>query len=272
MSRRASSAAGNGVSLFPFLSILACLIGVLTMMIKIISDIKAQETAGRGEEEMARAKQHQQIKVDIKNQEKELERIKAVLKERNAALVKLNELENKRIVLRKKLDDAKAAPKQTDEALQKLLEQLIDQIAALKKERPKLEKELADLKAELAKRNIKPDTKVPPVRVNPAGSGISANTEIFFIECNANGLVIMDKGGAKKIVSAATIDTNSELASTFNRAKSSTKHLVLFLIRGDGSGTYRTATVLAENKYNLNTGKLPIPTQGELDLSLFLKR
>ncbi|MES2981733.1 MAG: hypothetical protein V4727_05405, partial [Verrucomicrobiota bacterium] len=101
MSRRPSSAAGAGVSLFPFLSILACLIGILTMMIKIISDIKAQETSGRGEEEMARAKQHQQIQVEIKNQEKELQRVKAVLKERNAALVKLNELEGKRIVLRK---------------------------------------------------------------------------------------------------------------------------------------------------------------------------
>jgi hypothetical protein len=272
MSRRPSSAAGAGVSLFPFLSILACLIGILTMMIKIISDIKAQETSGRDEEEMARAKQHQQIKAEIKTQQQELERIKAVLKERNSALVKLNELENKRIVLRKKLDDAKINPKESDQALQKLLEQIIDQIAALKKERPALEKELAALKAELAKLNIKPDTKTPPVRINPAGSGITANTEIFFIECNANGLVILEKGGEKKTVSTATIATDGQLASTLNRAKSSTKHLVLFLIRGDGSNTYRTAAVLAEEKYGLTTGKLPVPSQGEIDLSLFLKR
>lgn len=272
MSRRSSSAAGAGVSLFPFLSILACLIGILTMMIKIISDIKAQETSGRGEEEMARAKQHQQIRAEIKTQQQELERIKAVLKERNSALVKLNELENKRIVLRKKLDEEKANPKDSDQALQKLLEQIIDQIAALKKERPALEKELAALKAELAKLSIKPETKIPPVRINPAGSGISANTEIFFIECNANGLVIFDKGGEKKSVSAATINTDGQLASTFNRAKSANQHLVLFLIRNDGSNTYRTAAVLAEDKYSLRTGKLPIPTQGEVDLSLFSKR
>lgn len=272
MSRRSSSAAGAGVSLFPFLSILACLIGILTMMIKIISDIKSQETTGRDEQEMTRAKEYQQLKVEISQQEKELQRIKAVLKERNAALVKLEELENKRIVLRKKLDDAKAAPKESDQALQKLLEQIIDQIAALKKERPSLEKELAALKAELAKLQIKPDTKTPPVRINPAGSGISSNTEIFFIECTANGLVILEKGGQKKSVSAATIATDGQLASTFNRAKSATKHLVLFLIRNDGSNTYRTAAVLAEEKYSLNTGKLPIPTQGEVDLSLFTNR
>ncbi|MES2981732.1 MAG: hypothetical protein V4727_05400, partial [Verrucomicrobiota bacterium] len=169
-------------------------------------------------------------------------------------------------------DEAKAGPKETDQALQKLLEQLIDQISAFKKERPGLEKELADLKAELAKRNIKPDTKTPPVRINPAGSGITANTEIFFIECNANGLIILDKGGEKKMVSAATIATDGQLASTLNRAKSSAKHLVLFLIRNDGNNTYKTAAVLAEEKYTLRTGKLPIPTQGEVDLSLFLNR
>lgn len=242
------------------------------MMIKIISDIKAQETSGRGEEEMARAKQYQQIKAEIKTQQQELERVKALLKERNSALVKLEELENKRIVLRKKIDDTRINPKESDHALQKLLEQIIDQITALKKERPKLEKELADLKAELAKRNIKPDTKTPPVRINPAGSGLSGNTEIFFIECNANGVVILDRNGEKKSVSAATIQTDGQLASTFNRAKSSTQHLVLFLIRNDGSNTYRTVAVLAEEKYALRTGKLPIPTQGEIDLSLFMKR
>lgn len=68
MSRRQSSS--TGVSLFPFLSILACLIGVLTMMIKIITDIKAQENVGRDEQEMARAKQFQQIQVEVKKQEK----------------------------------------------------------------------------------------------------------------------------------------------------------------------------------------------------------
>jgi hypothetical protein len=38
MSRRRSNAGGGGVSLFPFLSILACLIGILTLMIKLVCD------------------------------------------------------------------------------------------------------------------------------------------------------------------------------------------------------------------------------------------
>ncbi|TAE90803.1 MAG: hypothetical protein EAZ81_08780 [Verrucomicrobia bacterium] len=252
MSRRQSSSAG--VSLFPFLSILACLIGVLTMMIKIITDIKAQETTGRDEQEMNRAKQHQQLRVQIKKQQQEIEKIKAVLKERNAALVELSELENKRIVLRKKLADEKAKPKDSDKALQKLLEQLIDQIANLRKDK------------------IKPDTKPQPVRINPAGSGLTANTQLLFIECNKNGLVILDKNGSKTNVSAATITTDGNLAAAFNRTKSAREHLVLFLIRADGSATFRTAGAHAETKFGLRIGKLPVPTQGEIDLSLFLRR
>jgi predicted RNase H-like nuclease (RuvC/YqgF family) len=270
MSRRQSSSAG--VSLFPFLSILACLIGVLTMMIKIITDLKSQETVGRDEQEMNRAKQHQQLRVEIKKQQQEIEKIKAVLKERNAALVELSELENKRIVLRKKLADEKAKPKESDKALQKLLEQLLDQIASLRKERPQLEKELAELKKELERRKIKPDTKPQPVRINPAGSGLTANTQLLFIECNKNGLVILDKNGSKTNVSAATITTDGNLAAAFNRTKSAREHLVLFLIRADGSGTFRTAGAHAETKFNLRIGKLPVPTQGEIDLSLFLRK
>lgn len=272
MSRRNSSAAGTGVSLFPFLSILACLIGVLTMMIKIITDVKAQETQGRDEEELARARQFQQIQGEIKSQQKELEKINAVLKERNAALVDLSELENKRIILRRKLDDTKSKPQQSDEALQKLLEQVIDQIAALKNERPTLEKELATLKEELARRKIKPDNKPQPVRINPAGSGIYGNTDVLFVDCNANGVVILGKNGEKTTVSAATIDTNGSLAAAFNKTKSSREHLVLFFIRNDGNSSYYKAAVVAETQYQLRTGKLPIPTQGEIDLSLFLKR
>jgi hypothetical protein len=153
-----------------------------------------------------------------------------------------------------------------------MLEQLIDQIAALKKERPTLEKQLSELKAELERRKIKPDNKPQPVRINPAGSGISANTEMVFIECNAHGLVILDKSGSKTAVSAATIETDGKLAGTLNELKSRREHLVLFLIRADGHGTFRTAGAYAETKYNLRIGKLPVPTQGEIDLTLFLKR
>jgi hypothetical protein len=60
MARRASSA-GNGVSLFPFMSILACLIGILTLMISVTIALKSMQTAGRGKEELTRAGDHQSL-------------------------------------------------------------------------------------------------------------------------------------------------------------------------------------------------------------------
>ncbi len=272
MSRRKSNAAGEGVSLFPFLSILACLIGVLTMMIQIISQIKAAETNGRDEEELNRAKLHQQLQVKIKKHQQELAKINTALKQNNLASHDYNELDNKRIVLSKKLDDTKANPKETDETLQKLLERMIDQIAALKKERPKHESELASLKAELAKRNIKPDTKAIPVKISPGGSQMAANTHLVIMECNSTGLVILNKDGSKIPISLATIPTNPKLATAFNEAKSAKNHLLLFLIRPDGFAAYRDGTLNAEVKYQLSTGKLPVPSQGEIDLSLFYKK
>ena len=271
MSRRNSSAAGAGVSLFPFLSILCCLIGILTMMIKIITDIKAQEQNKRDPQELARAQEHQQLRADIKKQQVEFEKIKAVLKQRNTAFVELSELENKSIILRKQLAETKTPPKDSDTALQKMVEQLIDQIAALKKERPTLEKQLADLKAELEKRKIKPDAKPQPVRINPMGSGITRNTVVVFIECNANGVVIHDKSGTKTPVSTATILTDGKLTRVFNETKSAREHIILFLMRSDGNASFRVAGGYAENKFNLRIGKIPVPTQGEIDLSLFLR-
>ncbi|MFM7182070.1 MAG: hypothetical protein ACKO2G_11480 [Verrucomicrobiales bacterium] len=272
MSRRQSSAAGTGVSLFPFLSILACLIGILTMVIKIISDTQKPPDNERDPAELARAKEHQQLRADIKKQKAEIEKTKAMLKERNAALVEVSELENKRIILRQQLADKDANPKETDSVLQKMLELILTQIASLRKERPTLEKELAALKAELEKRKIKPDTKPQPVRINPAGSGISANTKLAFVECNAAGIVLLDSSGKKLPIASAAIATDSRLAGVFNETKSARDHLVLFLIRKDGQISFRDAGGLAETKFNLRIGKLPVPTDGEIDLSLFIRK
>jgi hypothetical protein len=57
MSRRASNA-GASISLFSFLSILACLIGILTILISLTSALKTIEGAGRDKDELARATEH----------------------------------------------------------------------------------------------------------------------------------------------------------------------------------------------------------------------
>ena len=117
MGRRKSSQ--MGVSLFPFLSILCCLIGLLTLMIKIISDIKAMER-GQNQEEIARALENQKIQRQIIRKKEDLKELRKELEDKGAATVELRELEDRRVVLRREFERSKPAdPQETDAVLQR---------------------------------------------------------------------------------------------------------------------------------------------------------
>ena len=210
MSRRASNAAGGGVSLFPFLSILACLIGILTLMIKLISDMKTMEHTGKQDEKQVElAREFQAVKNQIKKAEKESVEITESMRRRSAVFKEMDDLEERRVVLKRELADKGAATaKEKDVSLQKIVERLVQQIEALRRERPELEKKLAELKAELEKRKKKPDDKPLPVRVHPGGSGSAAKYELSFLECNSTGVVILGKDGKQTPVSTAAIETD----------------------------------------------------------------
>lgn len=266
MGRRKSS--GGGVSLFPFLSILCCLIGLLTLMIKIISDIKAMER-GQNQEEIAVALENQKIRREIVKKREEIAKVREELKEKGAATVELRDLEDKRVVLRRELDKTKTPdPAETDAMLQRRIEALIQQIAAMIKERPPLDQKIVELTKELEERKIDANAKPPPVVVQPRGLG-AEDVNLRFIECEASGIVIRRKDGGNVSVSKAAITTEPALAAFFNEAKADRKSMVLFLLRNDGNETYNIAAGWAEHQFGLRTAKLPIPNKGEIDLSRF---
>jgi hypothetical protein len=274
MSRRASNA-GGGVSLFPFMSILACLIGILTLMISVTMAVKSLETSGRDKDELARAKEHQSLLSQQKKLQQEIDSIKTKARSQNAAALQLSELDEKRIVLRRQLDEKAAKLKkadQTDKALQKLIETILDNIAALKKERPAIDKKLAELKAELARRKIKPDNKPAPIQVRPGGSGTANVALVSFVECDSTGLILHRRGGPKTNVSLAAIGTDQAYNQFLDEAKRKSGSMVLFLLRDSGNNAYIRAAGWAETQYQLRTGKLPLPGKGDVDLSLFFKR
>lgn len=257
----------GGISLFPFLDIIASVIGILTLMIKVVSDIKALEQT-KDNAQIEVALEHQQVQREIERLTKQREEIKEQLAQHGSAVVEKNELEEKRVVLRRQLDAA-AAPKDGDEVLQRRLEALLDQIAALKKERPPLDEKIRELLAELEDRKLDPNAKPPPVIVQPRGASISDRTKLFFVECEAAGVVIRHPDGQKTAVSLAAIPTETALADFFTQARADKDSMVLFLIRTDGNEAFQRAAGLAEHQFSLRTGKLPIPNKGEIDLSRF---
>jgi hypothetical protein len=273
MARRASSA-GNGVSLFPFMSILACLIGILTLMISVTIALKSMQTAGRGKEELARARDHQSLVSQQSKVRSEIKALQGNLKNRDTTALGLRDLEQRKIVLRRQLDEKAARltkPDQTDKALQKLIETILANLDALRRERPALEKKLAELKAELARRKIKPDTKPVPIQVQPGGSGAAHVNRISFVECDATGILIHRRGQPTASVSLASIGTDQNLNRLFEEARGKADSMILFLLRDTGNNSYLRAAGLAESSYQLRTGKLPLPGKGAVDLSLFFK-
>lgn len=273
MARRVSNA-GGGVSLFPFLSILACLIGILTLMISVTIVVKSSGPTDRDKEELRRAREYQTLLDRQRKVQKEIADLKNQLKSRNATALQLQELDERRIVLRRQLDDQKEPLKkaaETNKALQKLIENLITETEALRRERPALEKQLAELKAELARRKIKPDNKPVPVRVIPGGSGTAKPGQVFFVECDSTGIIIHRSSGEKSNVSSAAIGTNPDYNRFLQEAVDRRNAMVLFLIRDTGAPAYRKAAGWAESQFKLRTGKLPLPGKGEADLSLFFK-
>jgi hypothetical protein len=268
MARRAASS--PEISLFPFLSILVCVIGALVLLIVIMTLGQTTAGDGRTQEEMQRAMKHQsltrqlpELAAQLEKREKESGtsgRLLAQLKQKQSLLLNLP-TEFKKLAPEKD-------PAQTDAELQKRLELAMQQLAAMAKETPELQKEIAKLEAELAAANKK--LKAPPALiVEPGGTGNARNAALFFVEAGGGGIVLHEKKAEPVRISNGSIGTDETLNKFFLTAQKNPKALVLFLIREDGNGSYVKAAGYAESQFKLRTGKLPLPGQGKVDLSKF---
>ena len=136
MAKRRSSS-GDEVSLFPFLSILACLIGALVIIIVVLVVAQTDRIEGRAPEEIKMAQEVLNIKKELEEREKE----KAKLDEKLAELKKVEEeVEEKKVrfaKLRKLLDSSKDVQQQNMEIsqqLQKELDNLLLELDGLKRQ------------------------------------------------------------------------------------------------------------------------------------------
>jgi hypothetical protein len=260
----------NGVSLFSFMSILACLIGILTVMISVSMQVQQMEQEGQTEEELARKLENRDLKKKAIKQEEEINELNQQLEKENKTVAELQKIKDKKIVLTIALKELEKAGKSdaTDISLQKSLENDKKEITALKKERPPLVSKLKKLQAELKARKEAPKPKESVV-IKPRGLGDRGARNIFFIECNSTGIVIMTEGKSGKRISTASIATNGDFSKHLDSIKETRDSMVLFLVRKSGRSAYRWAAGIAETKYKLTTGKLPIPNDGKIDLKLF---
>lgn len=276
MAKRRSSEGGE-VSLFPFLSILACLIGALVLMIVVLVMSQVGKAEGRSAEEIKRAQDYIQMKKDIAEREK----LDVALKEKIAVLEEIKkqmeERQQRFVKLRKLLDTSKDIQEtnmKLSQQMQKELDDLLLEIDGLKKQQAESKAEIAKLMAELKERQVPEDKKIPPVVVQPSGGGMAEDTKVFFVEATAGALKILGAWGAEDYrlpANAETIIGDVAYNHFLTEVAKVPKALVLFLVRDDGQGAFNNGAGRADNDYKVRIGKLPIPGRGVLDLKTFDK-
>jgi len=257
----------DDISLFPFLSIIACVIGVLTLMIATVT--------------MA-----QMDTEDI-----------ALIEAYENTVAAISEHHERLLALKKRLDEqigpAAVLARQQAEANQKELERLLQQIetvhAELEKQKavkivmPKLdpaqqesigsmqtelkslEEEIAQMEKDLSGRK---ETPAANVSVLPSGSGLAFTPH--FIEC-ADGAMVLHDLNPPKTIRAGDMVNDEDFRKILETVANSVHDSIVFLIRSDGLNTYQAARKICTDR-DIRNGKLPVVGKGKIDLSYFNKK
>ncbi len=260
MGRRASDG-GPRVELFPFLSILACIIGSLFLMITGIA--LGQMGKKTDDEAIERAKEFVELQRRMKQRDESARRI---LDELEAAKRRLAEL--------KKLLEELARLKATKDPAAELAalrarllaeqSSLDTQIADLLKRHADYTNLTARLRTEIDRRNAVATDSL--LRIQPTGGGSLAGLTPLFAEASRTELILHRNPAIR--IPAAQITNHTDFAAWLKQTVADTNRIVVLLVRTNGVSTYSLARRAAEAA-GARYGKLPLPGDGTVDLSAF---
>ena len=248
------------VSLFPFLSILSCVIGTLTLLI-----------AGLTVGEMSPPPEDLSRNLDrIQAQQSGLEKKKLDLED---LIAKAEEVVRMLAAAREelaRLEELKSKSAEDQAAIVKLLariNKLRERIAQLEIETSEREKRLAAANADLEKQQETNRRARDRVMLRPAGSGHDRIPA--FVECFEKGLILNpDQKSIRRYVGLDGIASSEKLRALCNSIKSRPKWIVTFLIRPGGVKSFEKARDAAE-KTGVKYGYCPVPGHMILDFELF---
>lgn len=265
MPRRPRSA-DDDISLFPFLSIIACVIGVLTMMIATLA------LAQTDTPDIAQIEQYEQSQKDLAKMEERVEELKREIAVSNSAAL---ELRDQKKLLDMTLDDLQALLEELEQVEKELAEQLkveivippIDPraretVSDMQAEAEALKEQIAQLEAEISERTNKSEANVT---VLPQGSGL--NFKPHFVECAA-GAIVMHTLTPPKRIRAADMARDQDFIALLELVVNGKDDSIVFLVRSDALGTFRAAKRLCDQR-EIRNGKIPVVGKGRIDLSAF---
>jgi hypothetical protein len=244
------------VSLFPFLSVLACVIGVLTLLItasalgELGGGALDLETYEKLEAEIATGRQKLRELRALEEETESLEPEAAAVREENARLRSAREGVGDKI--------AASAPMREE------LRTAEERVAVLEAEQRRLDAEREKLEASLGVQRRAAASA--PLRLQPSGSG--TGIEPHFAECRDDGVVLYQGPERQpRHVPTAGIETSPDVRSFLRRVRARSGASAILLVRPSGVGSCNTLRQEA-GRHNARHGLMPLPEDGELDFSV----
>lgn len=246
------------VSLFPFLSVLACVIGVLTLLLAAI----AIGQVGGGSLAAARlAERSQQL----------LERIEALrgqLGEFEGRLAAHDQAKQSTQALHLRLaglgleQDIPLEELQGIVAASREAAGLESRHARLVQEADAAERAVSETRKEIAARQARLDTA--PIRILP--SGLGKEQRPYFVECAEDYIELhSSQSDFSYRVPREEIALRDDFKRFLRQVKSIHNGLVVFLVRPQGVASLHEASLLAD-QLGVRSARLPLPGAGNIDL------
>ena len=263
---------GASVNLFPFLSILVCIIGCLTLIIVVLNLISMSKAEGKEPEEVERAREYAILEKAQDEDEKSLDELRALVDALTQQNKDLLAKRQKLTMLKEMLDSAEKIDQAREELIAKY-QLLVNANKQLDADEVVLLAEIEALKKEIEERQLPPDAA--QVVVKPSGSG--ANTQPHFVEI-ADGMVIIHHSLTEPAIEvpAGSLEINEDFKKLLDTIASKPYNTLILLVRGsDGAVNNLNKVRSIVSAYNQRTGseiipgRLPLPGEGKIDLRLF---
>lgn len=273
MAKRARDSGGS-INLFPFLSILICIIGCLTLIIVVMNLIAMSKGEGRTSEEVERAREYVLLQKEREEKQQEQDKLRQLIEN----LIQQNKdvltARDKLAMLKTMLENQEDIDKSREELIAKfnLLQTTNKKLVADEKF---LQEEIKKKEEELAKRESPPEPAA--LRVRPSGS--SATTRPYFAEISDRGVYLHHSLTEEPIaIPIASLNQSEEFINFLKGIAAEPYNRLIFLVRGTPGAvkTLREASALVSgfnraNGTEIIPGRLPLPGEGKVDLQMFAR-
>lgn len=256
------------ISLFPFLSILACVIGILVLILctVVISQIDpegVEEVKKQNEENLKRKQRLDALEIARLELEKKLKEAESRLNKKVDFSADLKKAQITLAQMRKEIDSKKSKSSEVAKLSKDLIIKLKqkDSLLASLAEKEKLHKALMEA---IQKEKERVHSKL---KLESTGSGFLANFNPIYIDCTQKGIMIMTDGQPMEIA-RGNIAKDKKWLALLKKAASSEKSIFVFLVRPtyEAVSNYWHAKSICE-KNGAKTSKIPLNSKLPLTLS-----